>query len=422
MTHPTIHIRTKRLITASLTAMLVLGGTASALDNSSARAVAMGGAYTALASGPAAPRFNPANLGLANYHNTGIEFVGVGASITNNSFSLADYNKYTGAFLTDADKIDILGKVPGEGLKISADVDASTAAIGLGHIALSFSGVAAADINLNKDIVDLILNGNTFADTISVTGSYASGLSYASAGLSYGMSVFQQGSRQIAVGVTGRYLRGVAIQEVTDLQGGIATYASGFDGAGHVIARTAQGGAGYAVDLGAALKLSNNYTVGVKLESFLSRIKWDRETEERGYVFSFDSMNVDNADADYVTSDNYTKDIPAFTTTLPARLTLGFGKTTGRLIWAVDWEQGFRTSPGASTKPRLSTGAELSIIPFLPLRGGYAVGGSGNTALSFGSGLRFFGYYLDVAVVSGSTFSGYSAKGLNLAFSTGILF
>lgn len=422
MTHTPIHIQTKRLVAASLAAVLALCSTASALDNSSARAVAMGGAYTALASGPAAPRFNPANLGLANYRNTGIEFVGVGASITNNSFSLADYNNYTGAFLTDADKHDILNKIPDEGLKVSADVDASTAAIGLGHIALSLSGVAAADINLNKDIVDLMLNGNTFADTISVTGSYASGLSYASAGLSYGMSVFHQGSRQVAVGVTGRYLRGIAIEEFIELEGGIATYATGFDGAGHVIARTALGGAGYAVDLGAALKLSNSYTVGVKLESFLSQIKWDHETEERGYVFSFDSMNMDNADADYITSDNYTKDIPAFTTTLPARLTVGFGKTTGRLIWAVDWEQGFRTSPGASTKPRISGGAELSLIPCLPLRGGYAVGGNGNAALSFGSGLRFFGYYLDAAVVSGSTFSGYSSKGLNFALSTGILF
>lgn len=421
MTHYSKYTST-RILANGLVCLLALTDASSALDNSSARAVAMGGAYTALASGPAAPRFNPANLGLANYRNTGIEFVGVGASITNNSFSLADYNKYTGAFLTDADKSYILGKIPDEGLKFSADVDASTLAIGLGHIALSFSGVAAADINLNKDLIDLMLNGNTFADTIDVTGSYASGLSYASAGLSYGMSVLKQGSRQLAVGVTGRYLRGIAIEEVTDLQGGIATHTNGFAGAGQVIARTATGGTGYAVDFGAALKLSKNYTVGAKIESFVSRINWDKRTEERGYIFSFDSMTMDNADADYVTSDDYTKSIPAFSTTLPARLTVGVGKTHGRLIWGVDWEQGFRTSPGASTKPRLSAGTELSLIPCIPLRAGYAIGGGGNAAVSFGSGLRFLGYYLDLAVVSGSTFSRYSAQGVNVAISTGILF
>ncbi len=413
--------RSKKII-IGLVCLLAFTADAMAVDNSSARAAAMGGAYTALASGPAAPRFNPANLALKNYKNYGIELVGVGASVTNNSFTLADYNKYSGAFLSDADKTDILGKIPAEGLKLSADVDASTAAIALGSFAISMTGSAAADLNLNKELVDLVLNGNTYADTIDVTGSYANGLSYASAGVSYGLSLFRQGSRQLAVGATGRYLRGIAIEEVTDLQGGIATYANGFAGAGHVIARTATGGAGYAVDLGAALKLNNTYTIGAKIESFLSHLKWDHKPEERGYVFSFDSMTVDNSDADYVTSDNYTKDIPAFTTTLPARLTVGIGKTHGKLIWGVDWEQGFRTSPGASTKPRLSAGTELSLIPMIPLRAGYAVGGGGHSAVSFGAGLKLLGYYLDAAVVSGSTFSAYSSRGVNVAFSTGILF
>jgi hypothetical protein len=413
--------RSKKII-PGLVCLLAAAGSAWSVDNSSARAAAMGGAYTALASGPSAPRFNPANLALKNYRNYGIELVGVGASVTNNSFTLADYNKYSGAFLSDADKADILGKIPAEGLKLSADVDVSTAAIALGHFAIAITGNAAADLNLNKDLVDLVLNGNTYADTIDVTGSYANGISYASAGVSYGMSLFRQGSRQLAVGATGRYLRGIATEEVTDLQGGIATYANGFSGAGHVIARTAAGGTGYAVDFGAALKLSNTYTVGAKIESFLSHIKWDRDPEEHGYIFSFDSMTIDNSDADYVTSDDYTKSIPAFSTTLPARLTVGVGKTQGKLIWGIDWEQGFRTSPGASTKPRLSAGAELSVLPVLPLRAGYAVGGGGHSAISFGSGLKFLGYYLDLAVVSGSTFSAYSSRGINVALSTGILF
>jgi hypothetical protein len=412
----------RALTIALLITAVVMAPTVNAEDHSSARAVAMGGAFTVLAAGPTASRFNPANLGLANYKNTGIEFVGVGASITNNSFTLSDYNKYTGAFLTDADKHDLLGKVPEEGLKVSADVDASTLSLALGHLAISATGSAAADINLNKDIVDLMLNGNTFADTISVTGSYSSAISYASAGISYGTSILHLGSSQLAVGATGKYIRGIGIEEVTDLAGGIATYATGFEGAGHVIARTALGGTGYAVDLGAALKLSGSYTAGARIENFVSHITWNHETEERGYLFSFDTMTMANADDDYVVSDNYTKDIPSFTTTLPASLTVGFGKTAGKLLWAVDWEQGFRTAPGTSTRPRLSAGAEWSLIGFLPLRAGYSTGGARNTSVSLGSGLRFIGYYLDFAVVSGSTFSGYSTKGVNLALSTGIQF
>ena len=427
MTHThTFVVRTRRYfmptIVISTIVSTLLFSLGRAEDHSSARAVAMGGAFTVLASGPTAARFNPANLGLAGRKNSGIEIVGVGASVTNNSFTLSDYNKYTGTYLTTSDKQYILSKVPNEGLKLSADVDVSTMSLALGRIAFSVEGVGAADVNLGKDVIDLILNGNTYADTIDVTGSYSSAISYASAGASFGFPLLTQGSRQLAVGITGKYLRGIGIEEVTDLQGGIATFATGFQGAGHAIARTATGGSGYAVDLGAALTLNNSYACGAKIESFLSHIQWTKKTEERGYLFSFDTVTMANANADYVVSDNYTKDIPAFSTSLPARLTVGFGKTSGRLLWEVDWEQGFRTAPGTSTKPRLAAGAEWSLFSFLPLRAGYAVGGDRNASLSFGSGLKFFGFYLDGAAVTGSTFSGYSSRGINFAVSTGIHF
>ena len=423
--HPLV-VRTNRFLTPIIVAVLLvvtlLAAIGRADDHSSARAVAMGGAFTVLASGPTAARFNPANLGLSGRKNSGLELIGLGASVTNNSFTLADYNKYSGAYLTSADKLDILSKVPNEGLKLSIDVDVSTMALAVGHFAASVEGRAAADVNLSKDIIDLVFNGNTYADTIDVTGSYSSAVSYGSAGASFGFPLFQNGTRQLAVGLTGKYLRGIGIEEVTDLQGGIATYATGFQGAGHVIARTATGGAGYALDLGAAMTLNKTYACGVKIESFLSRIRWNKQTEERGYLFSFDTMTMANADADYIVSDNFTRDIPAFTTSLPARLTVGFGKTSGRLLWAIDWEQGFRTAPGASTKPRLAAGAEWSLWSFLPLRAGYAVGGNRNASLSVGSGLKFFGFYLDAAAVTGSSFSGYSSRGINVAFATGVQF
>jgi hypothetical protein len=202
----------------------------------------------------------------------------------------------------------------------------------------------------------------------------------------------------------------------------IATYQTGFQGEGNMIARTAEGGTGYAVDLGAALKLSNSYTVGLQVENFVSQIKWNRRTQEHGYVFSFDTMTVANMGDDYIVSDNYTKDVSPFTSTLPSNMTFGIARTSGSLLWAVDWQQGFRKSAGSTTKPRISAGAEWSGLKFIPLRAGYATGGKYNTAFSFGSGLKLFGYYLDVAAVTGSSLSGYSSKGLNIAVSTGLHF
>jgi hypothetical protein len=411
------------LALASLAMLLLLAAAqVTATGQSSARSVAMGGAHIGLASGVDAARYNPANLGLASHRSTGIEFVGVGANVSNNAFTLADYNKYTGAFLTTEDKADILSKIPEDGLRLSADVEATAMAISAGPFAFNVIGVGVADVNLNRDIFELVLNGNTFADTISVDGSYSEAISYASAGLSFGMPVYTNGSRQLSVGVTGKYLRGLAIEQVIELQGMMATYATGYAGQGSLIAQTATGGSGYALDLGAALKLNNSYTAGIKMENVVSKLTWDKETEEHGYLFNFDTMTVDNMEDDYVVSDDYSRDIDAFETTLPSTMTVGIANTAGRLVWAVDYQQKFRTDNGTSTKPRLAVGAEWSPIGILPLRVGYATGGDRNAAFSFGSGLRLLAFYIDAAAVTGTTGSGYSSKGVHMAFSTGLQF
>jgi len=408
------------IITGFLLLILAVSQTFAA-GHSSARSVAMGKAYTALAKGPDAGKYNPANLGLKDYRQTGLEIIGLGANISNNAFTLSDYNKYSGAFLTNDDKDYILGKIPQEGLKMSVDAEATVLAVSSGAYAFNVTGVGIADVNISRDLFELILNGNTFADTISVNGSYSDLISYASAGLSYGRPIFSSGTRQLSVGATVKYIRGIAIEEVVELEGLAATFATGFEGEGHMIARTATGGTGYAVDLGAAFKINDSYTVGACLKNFVSHISWNKETEEHGYNFSFDTVTVDNMDEDFIVSDDYSVPIDNFSSDLPSTLTVGFAKISGKFQWAVDWEQGFNRNTGVSSKPLISTGLEYSYISMLPLRAGFSTGGDRNTTFSFGSGFNLSPVYLDYAVVTGSPFSGYSSKGVNFAISLGIL-
>jgi len=413
------------LVIALMTALLLLAAPPdlSAQVHSSARSAAMGGAYTALARGADAAKYNPANLGLNSYQQRSIEIASVGVNISNNSFTLSDYNQYTGAVLSTSDKQDILNKIPGEGLRIDADVQASAMSLAIGNIALSVTGFAAADINLNKDIVELILNGNTFADTILVTGSYSDGISYGAVGLSYGMSIYTAGTRQLSVGFTARYIRGVAVEQLVELEGLAATYETGFQGSGRAIIRTADGGNGYSLDIGAALKFNDKYTAGVRVQNALGHINWNKGTQEHGYIFEFETATVDDIEEDdYIGSDDYSVDIASFRTTLPTVMNVGFAKASGKFLWAVDWIQGLGNTPGASTKPHLAVGAEYSLLSMLPVRAGYATGGDKNAAFSFGSGLRLMGFYLDAAVFTGTTGSVYSSKGANFAISTGLQF
>ena len=390
--------------------------------NSSAQSSAMGGAFTGLAKGVDAAKYNPANLGLDGYRRNGLELVSFGASVTNNSFTLSDYNKYTGATLSTSDKQDIMEKIPTEGLSVNADVEASALSLALGSLVLSFTGTGSADINLNRDIIDLILNGNTFADTIDLSGSYSDGLSYATANLSYGMPIYSSGTRQLAVGVTFSYIHGIGVEELVEMDGLAATYMDGYQGQGSAIIRTASGGNGYGLDLGAALKLNDTYTAGLRFENLLGSINWDKQTEEHGYIFEFDTATIDDFDDDIVTSEDYSIDIASFSTPLPTSMNVGFAKHGGKFLWAVDWTQGFNSAPGTSTKPRMAVGIEYQLLSFMPLRMGYSTGGDRNAAFSFGSGLKFFGFYMDIAVVTGNSLSTYSTRGANLAFSTGIQF
>ena len=414
----------RTLFTLTIIAGLICSLTGSALAGaeSSARSLAMGGANIGLAQGVDAGKYNPANLGLTDYQKTGVELFGVGLIVKNNAFTLDDYNKYTGAILSDADKTDILDKIPTEGLQLLVDGELSAMSFATGQFAVNITGVGVADVNLSKDIVDLVFNGNTFADTINLEGSSSDIYSYASVGLSYGMPVYSAGSRQLAVGATFKYLRGIASEHLVELHGMAATFATGFEGSGEMIAKTATGGRGFAVDLGAALKLNNQYTVGARIENFIGSITWDKETEEHGYLFDFDTMTVDNAGEDYVTSEDYTIPTGSYTTDLPAVLTIGLAKTTGKMLWAVDWEQGLQKKPGAATKPLIKVGAEYSLLSFMPLRAGFLSGGNLNTAFSLGTGLHFGPFYIDFGMATGGSLSGSSAKGANLALSTGMAF
>ncbi|MBD3257083.1 hypothetical protein GF377_01525 [candidate division GN15 bacterium] len=422
--HPATRLGVTAVLTAALTLMLLpTPALPDAMVHSSARAAAMSGAYTALAKGVDAAKYNPANLGLTGYRQTGLEFVAVGANIANNSFTLSDYNDYTGAVLTTADKEDILGKIPTEGLSIDADVSATAMSLAMGSFALSTTGYGSADVNLNKDIIDLVLNGNTFADSIEVTGSYSEGVSYAAVALSFGTPLLQVGKSQLAAGITAKYIKGIAIEEMVELEGLAATYEDGFQGQGRAVFRTATGGSGYALDLGAAWKFNDHYTVGARLQNFLGSISWSDDTEEHGYIFEYDAATVDDFEEDdYVGSDDYSKEIDGFSTSLPTSLNIGFARTSGTLIYSVDWIQGLETNPGTTTKPILAFGGEYTALGFLPLRAGYSLGGGHSPAFSFGSGVSFLGFYLDAAVFTGTSMTLYSAKGAKFAVSTGLRF
>lgn len=394
---------------------------ASGLSN--ARAAAMAGAQISLAKGYYSPSFNPANLGLEDFQMRGMQVFGAGISLSNNSLSLDEYNRYTGAHLTEADKRELLSKIPAEGLKASGDGEVSMLGYGSGSIAVSLSAIGAGEINMSRDLVELLLNGNTFNQTVDMDGVYGEGYGLASLNFSYGRRLYKNFDRELAAGATVRLLKGLEYQKVIEANGQAVTLATGFDGAGSLVTRTASGGTGFSVDLGTTVQLNKDYTVGAAIYNFVSAIRWNKEAEEHHYSFVFDTLTAVNMDNDsLITTVDTVIAVDPFTSNLPSSIRVGLAKTRGALLWAVDWEQGFKQAAGSSPTPRVSTGAEYRIFNFLPVRAGFGLGGKQGTTYAGGIGLDFAPVNLDLGVANYNAVVGSSGKGINFAITGGIHF
>jgi hypothetical protein len=93
---------------------------------------------------------------------------------------------------------------------------------------------------------------------------------------------------------------------------------------------------------------------------------------------------------------------------------LGIARNGRFFSFAVDMLQGLRTGPGVASQPRFSVGTELRLLPFLPLRAGFATGGGGSFSPSAGFALDFAVFSWDFALASRDGM--FDGKGLHFAF------
>jgi len=414
-------------ILCGLILAIIFAGSASGGGQSNPRSMAMGGAYTALAYGLEAGFYNPANLGLSLNKKFSLDLVTVGAEIKNNSFSLKDYNEYNGRFWNEEDKQAILDRIPAEGLRFNATAEASGMNFSIWRLAFNFRGRGESMLQLNKDPFELLLFGNEVRPGVYLNNNRGEAIAIGDASISYGQPLFKWTGGEFAVGATFHYFYGFAHQEIIEASGGILTTDSGFVGDAQAVIRSALGGSGQAVDLGASMIFAKNWVISAGLENLYSKIKWDKETEETRFTFQMDPVTLetllDSEDDDSLTeTSDTTYPIGSFTTTLPAQLKLGIAKLGRKLTIAFDWSQATSSKYSQSTNPRVAGGLEYKPIGLLPLRIGAATGGNKGTILSGGLGLHFGPFHMDMAIAGCGSFIPAASKGVAFAYGIGLRF
>lgn len=390
--------------------------------SASGRSVGMGGAYTAVSRGAESVFFNPANLGFSPRSEKTLNLFSLGININNNSFNWGHYTKYNGKFLTAEDKEVILNLIPPEGFNLNLDADISALNFSWGNFAFTLSGEGSSDLLLPKDPIQFLFFGNELNDTLLIKDS--DGEAYASWGIgfSYGRSVLKLNEKELFCGGSLRCKRGLVYEKVEKAEGELLTLETGIDGDGDFKVMSAQGGKGFALDLGLAMKYKSDWTFGLSFFNLLNRIKWDKKTEERGYQFRIDSLLAENFDMDsLVTELSYTQKIDPFVTKIPILMRLGLAHQSKRLLWALDLEQGWGEGMGVSKKVKASLGAEYKILSWLDILGGISIGGREGITIANGLGLNLRKYHLDIGMANHKGLWPTKSKGVSLAITSGFL-
>jgi hypothetical protein len=382
----------------------------------------MAGAYTAVSKDGESVFFNPANLGFSPQREKTLNLFALGININNNSFNWGHYARYNGKFLTTEDKEVILSLIPPEGFSLNLDADISALNFSWGSFAFTLSGEGASDLFLPKEPIELLFFGNELNDTLLIKNS--NGEAYASwdMGFSYARSVLKLNEKELFCGGNLRYKRGLVYQKVEKAEGVLSTLETGIDGEGDFRVRSAQGGKGFALDLGLAMKYKSNWTFGLSFFNLLNRIKWDKKTEERGYEFRIDSLLAENFDMDsLVTELSYTKKINPFVTNIPVFMRLGVAHQSRRFLWALDLEEGWGEDMGVTKKVKASLGAEYRILSWLDISGGISIGGKEGITIANGLAFNLRKYHVDIGMANHKGLWPTKSKGVSLAISSGFL-
>ncbi len=388
-------------------------------DLSDARSLGMGGAFTAVARNYRSLSYNPANLGLRDNYGSSLEMFSIGVDINNNSFSYGDYNKYSGAYLTDEDKKDIIDNIPSEGLSVDLSLEARAISFSVNSFAFSTGAEGISDFTLPKDPLELILYGNAIMPNLDLSTTKGEAYGVGDIAFGYGYPVIEWEDGEFSVGGTLHYLKGFLYEKIVQADGYAETGDTAITAAGNMIVKSAMGGSGYSFDLGVATRFKTDYVFSFSITNLYNKINWKDKTELTYFDFELNPLNANSIDNDSIaTSSDTTITTEAFGSKRPAYIKMGLSSSYKNILWDLDYQQGFSNTPITSTTPQLSTGIEYRGINWLPLRSGISLGGPRGSYYAVGFGLDLGPYNFDLAIANKNSVLPSGSKGICFAISS----
>jgi hypothetical protein len=415
---------TSSRVFSAFAGVIVAATTASAqLPAASPAGFAMGGNYTAMARGYEAVAFNPANLA-----SVGRPFISIGMGVAGGSFGLepvdlTSFYKVRGMVVDSAIRAGWVNLARQSGRqRIRGDMSVTPFAMSIGPIGLQTAMVVATDLDISPDAFEAMLFGNAGNNngqpkTLSLLGTAATVSAFAVGAGSFAVPLPFKiaggflGSEHLSIGITGKYIVGAGYAIARDGGSTIGTTgninfpvilpseaAFSSDTAGAI----PNLGIGTGADLGLAWSASR-WRVGILAENVFNTFKWDTTklafAPNSGTLDPSDSTSeVDGDEQPFTNAPQSLKDVVISQAFKPA-ITIGMAlKVNSFLTLTADVHKQTGGDEAISIGPRdrMGVGAELKILPFIPLRAGVASISDGWQA-GAGFGFHFLGYELGIS-------------------------
>lgn len=403
----------------SLLLLLTLVGVMSLSAFATGKSILFSDSFMLRAQGSEAIYWNPALIN-PSYSDILLPAINTGYYIANNSLDLDTYNSIMRKdYLDQDDKDKFLAKIRDGHLSVDSELHTSVFGLTIGDVGLASSLHFYGRGSLDKDYLDLLLNGNE--DSLYVFTKEDNDFSTISFGdITFGMGDITlplgEYVPKIKVGFSGSLLIGGMDAHMREFNGTLESSIEGLSFNQDILVDTGLVGGGFKGMLGAVSSPLPGLTVGATLDNLFGFINWGLNSEALHFNFSADSLYVANLEDDFYDEVHERVDIDNYTTKLPAELRLAALFDLKVANVSADWVFPFDSSVLASQKGRLSLGGEVNVLEHFPIHMGMAFGNNDLPArFSLGFGVKTS--YGDIGLgyqSFGSIFPGYTSKGISL--------
>ncbi|MGC9364113.1 MAG: DUF5723 family protein [Fidelibacterota bacterium] len=400
----------------------------------------LAGAYATKARGAYINGWNPANLGLDNNPRFSMHF-GVfpfvpfpTVQISNSAVSPFFLNEhfFTGGYLTDRDKEDLLAFFPDDGLSVNPLIQLPILNLSFGRWAVSIGTEVTGVVTLPKSLFRLAFFGNEFGKPmLDLDDTNVEMQAVTSVALAHGREVpiplLSDVVEKTTVGAAVKMLIGGGYTGFEKISGAVTSYPDKVVLDGDLKGLMGIGGYGVAFDLGLAAVINEKMSANVSLHNLFGFINWGMiEAEKVEYsvyseIYSEDFEDFDAALEEGIQTDT-SYSVNNFKSNYPGYLLLGFEyRVFDNLKTYATVKQHFSNDLAASYLPKISIAAEYGITSWFPARLGISFGGLENFQLGIGTGLNFRHYAMDIGFSQiGGMFN--HAKGFAISFGQSVLF